>query len=70
MLAITYLAEIWSELTFTSLIGQVWGLPLLIAMVALNLATINKWVIYGILVLLLSYPNGEYLYTFLLISLY
>lgn len=59
MLGLTYLAEIWSELTLTSLIGQVWGLPLLIAMVALNLATVNKWVLYAILVLLLSYPNGE-----------
>lgn len=61
MLAITYIAEIWNELTLTSLIGQIWGLPLLIAMVALNLADINKWALYVILVLLLSYPNGEYI---------
>lgn len=60
MLALTYLGEIWSELTLTSLIGQIWGLPLLVAMVALNLADINKWVLYAILTLLLSYPNGEY----------
>lgn len=60
MLAITYLGEVWSELTLTSLIGQIWGLPLLVAMVALNLADINKWVLYAILTLLLSYPNGEF----------
>ncbi|KUI57451.1 hypothetical protein VP1G_04784 [Cytospora mali] len=59
MLSLTYLAEIWNELTFTALIGQIWALPLLIAMVTLNLATINKWVLYGILVILLSYPNAH-----------
>ncbi|KUI63737.1 hypothetical protein VM1G_10505 [Cytospora mali] len=37
--------------------SQIWALPLLVAMVTLNLATINKWVLYGILVILLSYPN-------------
>lgn len=59
MLALTYLGEIWNELTFTSMIGQIWSLPLLVAMVTLNLATINKWVLYAILLLLLSYPNGK-----------
>lgn len=60
MLALTYLGEIWNELTFTAMIGQIWALPLLIAMVSLNLATIPNWTMYGILVLLLSYPNGTY----------
>lgn len=59
MLILTYIGEVWGELTWTALLGQVWSFPLLVAMVALNLATINKWVLYAILVLLLSYPNGK-----------
>lgn len=59
MLALTYLAEIRNELTLTAMIGQVWVLPLLITMVAINLATINNWVLYGVLMLLLIYPNAH-----------
>lgn len=59
MLALTYLGEIWNELTFTSMIGQIWTLPMLIAMVVINLATINNWVLYTLLVLLLIYPNAH-----------
>lgn len=59
MLCLTYLGEIWNELTFTALIAQIWTLPLLVALVALNLANINKWVLYALLITLLMYPNGE-----------
>ncbi|KAK7748683.1 hypothetical protein SLS53_000705 [Cytospora paraplurivora] len=59
MLTLTYVGEIWGELTWTALLGQIWSFPLLVAMVALNLGTINKWVLYAILVLLLSYPNAH-----------
>lgn len=58
MMALTYLGEIWNELTLTAMIGQIWTLPFFISLVALNLATTNNWVIYAILVLLLIYPNG------------
>ncbi|KAJ4424036.1 hypothetical protein N0V82_001283 [Gnomoniopsis sp. IMI 355080] len=59
MLGLTYLAELWHELTLTAMIGQLWTLPLLIAMVAINQATTNNWVIYTIIVLLLIYPNAH-----------
>ncbi|KAH8780086.1 major facilitator superfamily domain-containing protein [Diaporthe sp. PMI_573] len=59
MLILTYLAEMWNELTFTAMIGQIWALPLLICLVALNLATINRWALYAVLVLLLIYPNAH-----------
>lgn len=59
MLILTYLGEIWNELTFTAMIGQIWALPLLICLVALNLATINRWALYAVLVLLLIYPNAH-----------
>lgn len=59
MLILTYLGEIWNELTFTAMIGQIWALPLLICLVVLNLATINRWALYAVLVLLLIYPNAH-----------
>lgn len=59
MLGLTYLGEMWNELTLTAMIGQIWTIPLLIAMVAVNLATINHWVLYTILLLLLIYPNAH-----------
>lgn len=59
MLILTYLGEMWNELTFTAMIGQIWALPLLICLVALNLATINRWALYSVLVLLLIYPNAH-----------
>lgn len=59
MLALTYLGEIWNELTLTALIGQIWALPFLISLVALNLATIPNWTLYGLVVALLCYPNGQ-----------
>lgn len=58
MLALTYVAEIWNELTLTAMIGQLWTLPLFIALVALNLSTTDNWVIYAIIIILLIYPNG------------
>lgn len=59
MLILTYLGEIWNELTFTAMIGQIWVLPLLICMVALNLGGISKWVLYAILIIILSGPSGK-----------
>lgn len=59
MLILTYLGEMWNELTFTAMIGQIWALPLLICLVALNLATIDRWALYAVLVLLLIYPNAH-----------
>lgn len=59
MLILTYMGEIWNELTFTAMIGQIWALPLLICLVVLNLATIDRWALYAVLVLLLIYPNAH-----------
>ncbi|KAI7784113.1 hypothetical protein LA080_010425 [Diaporthe eres] len=59
MLIFTYLGEIWNELTFTAMIGQIWSPPFLICLVVLNLATINRWALYAVLVLLLVYPNAH-----------
>lgn len=59
MLAITYVAEIWGELTLTSAVGQIWALPFLVYLVKVDIRSINKWTAFGIMSLLLSYPSGE-----------
>ncbi|ROW01123.1 hypothetical protein VSDG_02732 [Cytospora chrysosperma] len=59
MLILTYLGEIWNELTFTAMIGQIWVLPLLICMVALNLGGTSKWVLYAVLMIILSGPSAH-----------
>jgi hypothetical protein len=58
MLAITYFAEVWGELTFTAASGQVWMLPFLVYLNVVNTQKVNKWVIWGVISLLLGYPNG------------
>jgi hypothetical protein len=59
MLALTYVGEIWNELTWTSMIGQVWLLPFLIYLNVVNTALVNRWVIVAVTSLLLAYPNGN-----------
>ncbi|KAF3072967.1 hypothetical protein TsFJ059_006920 [Trichoderma semiorbis] len=59
MLALTYLAEAWSELTLTALIGQIWLLPFLIYLNVVNTTEVNKWVFWVVVTLLLAYPNAH-----------
>ncbi len=59
MLILTYVAEIWKERTFTALIGQVWTLPFLAWLYVVDITTANKWLVFGMVSLLLSYPNGQ-----------
>lgn len=59
MLALTYLAEVWGELTLTAMIGQIWALPFVVYLAVANTATANKWVIFAVTTLLLGYPSGE-----------
>lgn len=59
MLGITYLAEIVGELTFISLSGQIWLLPFLIYLTVAETAATSKWVIWGVITTLLSYPNAH-----------
>lgn len=61
MLGLTYLAEAWSELTLTALIGQIWLLPFLIYLNVVNTTEVNKWVFWVVVTLLLAYPNGEFI---------
>ncbi|KAM0276957.1 hypothetical protein ACHAQH_006242 [Verticillium albo-atrum] len=57
MLSITYIGEIFKELSYVSMIGQVWALPLLIFLNVVNTDEINRWLFYFVIILLLMYPN-------------
>jgi hypothetical protein len=60
MLFLTYFAEIIGELTFVAVVGQLWALPFLIYYVAVNTQEVNRWIIFTVTTLLLSYPNGKF----------
>ncbi|KAE8441368.1 hypothetical protein EG329_005471 [Mollisiaceae sp. DMI_Dod_QoI] len=59
MMALTYVAEIWGELTLTSAFGQVWALPFLIYIYKVDITKINKWKAFSVMSLLLSYPSAH-----------
>ncbi|KAK0103873.1 hypothetical protein ONS96_004982 [Cadophora gregata f. sp. sojae] len=59
MMALTYIAEIWGELTFTSMIGQIWAFPFLVYIYMVDITKIHKWTAFGIMTLLLSYPSAH-----------
>lgn len=57
MMALTYFAEVVGELTFTSMLGQVWALPFLVYIYKVDITKINKWSAFGIMSALLSFPS-------------
>lgn len=59
MLSLTYAAEVFGELTLTSMLGQIWILPFLIYLNVVDTANTSRWVIWTVTTLLLSYPNGR-----------
>lgn len=56
MIGLTWLSERTGSLSLTAMLGQIWALPLLIALYLLDNTKENKWVIWLITTLLLSYP--------------
>lgn len=59
MLAVTYAAEIFGELTFLAMLGQIWALPFLIYLNAVDTTLVNRWVLWAVTTLLLSFPNRK-----------
>lgn len=59
MLIITYASEVTGQLTLTALTGQIWALPFLVYLYAVDINSVNKWLAWAIMTLLLSYPNGK-----------
>ncbi|KAF4538709.1 MFS general substrate transporter [Lasiodiplodia theobromae] len=59
MLGITYLAEVWQNLTFTAMIGQIWAFPFVLVLYILDINQLNHWVAWGIMTIFLSYPSAH-----------
>ncbi|EPE36730.1 MFS general substrate transporter [Glarea lozoyensis ATCC 20868] len=59
MLLLTYVAEIWGELTLTASFGQFYVLPFLIFIYVKDITKINKWTAFGVMTGLLSYPSAH-----------
>ncbi|KAI0148902.1 phthalate transporter [Pestalotiopsis sp. NC0098] len=59
MLSLTYAAEVFGELTLTSMLGQIWILPFLVYLNVADTASTSRWVIWTVTTLLLSYPNAH-----------
>jgi hypothetical protein len=59
MLCLTYAGEVFGELTFTALIGQLWALPFLIFINLVDINGINKWIAWAVITALLCYPSGK-----------
>ncbi|EFX04279.1 major facilitator superfamily transporter [Grosmannia clavigera kw1407] len=59
MLLLTYLSEIWNELTLTAMIGQFWALPFLVWLYKGATVQTNRWTVYAMTTVLLAYPNAH-----------
>ncbi|KAL2066336.1 hypothetical protein VTL71DRAFT_2407 [Oculimacula yallundae] len=59
MLALTYAGEVFGELTFTAMIGQVWALPFLVFINLVDINQMNKWLAWAVMTALLSFPNAH-----------
>ncbi|KAF2645725.1 phthalate transporter [Massarina eburnea CBS 473.64] len=59
LLAVTYSAEIFGELTFHAMAGQFWAIPFLVWLVVANIATTNKWIVWTVTTLLLCGPTAH-----------
>ncbi|KIW31775.1 hypothetical protein, variant 2 [Cladophialophora immunda] len=59
MMLVTYVAEILQELTLTAVTGQIWALPFLIFFNSVDTSKMNKWAMWAVTTLLLSYPNAH-----------
>ncbi|KEZ42843.1 hypothetical protein SAPIO_CDS5269 [Scedosporium apiospermum] len=57
MMVVTYVAEIVGELTFMSMLAQVWLLPFLVYLYVNDITKIDRWVAWGVLTALLAFPS-------------
>ncbi|OQV04527.1 hypothetical protein CLAIMM_09390 [Cladophialophora immunda] len=57
MLLFTYLAEIVGQLWIFGLLAQLWALPFLSYIYAVDINSINKWTAFGVMTVLLAYPS-------------
>ncbi|KAH8689931.1 major facilitator superfamily domain-containing protein [Talaromyces proteolyticus] len=59
MLTLTYASELTGQLSLTSVVGQIWALPFLVYLYVVDINSINKWVAWTVMTLLLGYPNAH-----------
>lgn len=59
LLVFTQFAGWTGKLAFNGIIGQIWALPFLVSLYALNTTTAPRWVIWAIVTLLLSFPSNH-----------
>ncbi|KAF1996007.1 MFS general substrate transporter [Amniculicola lignicola CBS 123094] len=59
MLLLTYSAEIFQELTLHAGVGQIWAIPFLVYLYVSDAAHANRWVVWTVITLLLSYPSSH-----------
>ena len=57
MLVFTYLSEVLGQLWIWGLLAQLWAMPFLSYIYAVDINSINKWTAFGIMTVLLSYPS-------------
>ncbi|KAL4780691.1 major facilitator superfamily domain-containing protein [Aspergillus varians] len=59
MVLLSYTAEAVNELTFVSMVGQIWSLPFLVYLYVVDANSANKWVVWAVMTLFLAYPNAH-----------
>ncbi|KAB8227003.1 major facilitator superfamily domain-containing protein [Aspergillus alliaceus] len=57
MLTLTYVSEWITQLTWSAMIPQIWALPFVIYLYAVDINNINKWVAWAIMTVFLSVPS-------------
>jgi hypothetical protein len=59
MLGVTWLSDRTGQISLSAVTGQIWALPFLVVLYVINPSTTNKWVMWTIVTLLLSYPSAH-----------
>lgn len=60
MLALTCVSELLGELTLTAMFPQIWSLPFVVYLYAVDINSINRWVAWVIMTLFLSLPYCKF----------
>ncbi|KAF7162003.1 hypothetical protein CNMCM5623_007374 [Aspergillus felis] len=61
-IALVYGAEAFESLAYMGILAQLWMLPMLLYMNAVNFSQTNKWVAWTVLTLILSFPSPHALH--------
>lgn len=59
MLALAYSAEVFGQLTWHALAGQIWAIPFLIYLNVVDISHVGRWVLWGVITVLIGYPNAH-----------